>query len=65
MSIIACALSGVSVIFPMIKIVGYLLALAGGIIGIIDLAMNKKEEKHIGSWLAIVVFIIYTILVFA
>lgn len=64
LSIIACVLSGVAFIFPMIIIIGYLLALAGLIVGIIDLAMHKKEEKHIGSWFSIVVFVIYTIIVF-
>lgn len=61
LSTIACALSGVSFIFPMIFIVGYLLALAGFILAAIDFATKKSDEKHGGSWFAIVVFIIYSI----
>ena len=64
LSVIACALAGVSFIFPMVIIIGYLLALSGGIIGIVDLCIKGKEEKHLGSWFAIIVLIIYSFIAF-
>lgn len=65
LSVIACALAGVSFVFPMIIIIGYLLALSGGIIGIIDLSIKEKDKKHLGSWFAIVVLVLWTIVLFS
>ena len=64
LSIIACVFSGVAFIFPMIAIVGWILALVGIIIGFVDLGMKKEDERHLGSYFSIIVFIVYCIILF-
>lgn len=64
LSIIACVFSGVAFIFPMIAIVGWILALTGIIIGVVDLGTKKEGERHLGSYFSIVVFVIYSVIVF-
>ena len=64
LSIIASVFSGVAFIFPMIIIVGWILALAGIIIGFVDLGTKKEGERHLGSYFSIIVFVIYSIMIF-
>ncbi len=64
LSIIACVFSGVAFIFPMIAIVGWILALVGIIIGFVDLGTKKEDERHLGSYFSIIVFIVYCIILF-
>lgn len=65
LSCVACGFASVSVIFPMIIFVGYILSLIGGILGVVDLCMFRKHEKHIGSWFALIVFIVWNVMLFA
>lgn len=64
LSIIACVLSGVAFIFPMIAIIGMMLALAGMIVGLVDIGTGNKEERHLGSYFSIVVFVIYCVVMY-
>lgn len=64
LSIIACVFSGVAGIFPMIAIVGWILALTGMIIGLVDLGVKKPGERHLGSYFSIIVFLLYCIVLF-
>lgn len=64
LSIIASVFSGVAFIFPMIIIIGWILALVGIIIGFVDLGTKKEGERHLGSYFSIIVFVIYSIMIF-
>lgn len=62
LSSIACAFAGVAVIMPIVPILGLLLSFVGMLLGIIDLCLHDKAKKHIGSWFALVVFLIYILI---
>ena len=38
--------------------------LIGLIIGIVDIAVGKKEERHLGSWFAVIFGAVYSVLIF-
>lgn len=61
LSVVACMLTGVALIIPMPLLLSFPLALAGVIIGLIDLAQKKEEFRHLGSLFAVILGIIYVI----
>lgn len=54
LSIISCVFVGVGAIIPLPVIVSFVLILAGVIVGLIDLCINNKSERHIGAWFALI-----------
>ena len=64
MSIVACVMAGVSCLLPPPAIISFPLILAGLIVGLIDLCKYTKNERHIGSWFAMIFGVLALILVF-
>lgn len=64
LSIIACVIAGVAVLFPLPIFLSALMVLVGLIIGLVDIGINEKEKRHLGSWFAIIVCIIEFIFIF-
>lgn len=57
LSVIAAILAGVSFLTPMVMFLSYSLSLAGLIVGLIDIGINKSKTRHLGSIFAIIVFV--------
>ncbi|MDB6458151.1 hypothetical protein PND29_15140 [Blautia wexlerae] len=49
LSVISCILTGVAFILPMPILISFPLALAGAIVGLVDLGTKKEEYRHIGA----------------
>ena len=58
MSVVSCILAGVAFILPMPIILSFPLALAGAIVGLVDIGTKKEEYRHMGAWFGIIVGII-------
>lgn len=57
LSVIAAILAGVSFLIPMVMFLSYSLSLAGLIVGLIDIGVNKDKTRHLGSIFAIIIFV--------
>ena len=55
LSVISCILAGVAFILPLPIILSFPLALAGAIVGLVDIGTKKEEYRHIASWFVIIV----------
>lgn len=55
LSIVSCALTGVSIFFMPILSVG------GIVCGLVDLCISDRSKKHIGSWFGLIMGIIVMI----
>lgn len=62
LSIVAAVLAGVSFCTPMILILSYLLSLAGLIVGLVDIGINRGKTRHLGSIFAIIVFVLILVI---
>lgn len=63
LSVIACVFSGIAILCPLPIFLSLILTLAGLILGLIDLCINNKNERHLGSGFAIIVGIISIVLI--
>lgn len=63
LSVVSCVLVGVAFILPLPIILSFPLALAGAIVGLVDIGTKKEEYRHIGSWFGIIVGIIEVIFI--
>jgi multidrug efflux pump subunit AcrB len=61
LSVISCILAGVAFILPLPIILSFPLALAGAIVGLVDI--GTKKDRHIGSWFGIIVGIIEVVFI--
>ena len=50
-------------ILPLPIILSFPLALAGAIVGLVDIGTKKEEYRHIGSWFGIIVGIIEVVFI--
>lgn len=64
LSIIACVLAGVSMIFPLPIFLSLIMIVASLVIGVIDLCAKDPAQRHIGSWFAIIISALYLFIVF-
>lgn len=63
LSVISCVLAGAAFILPLPIILSFPLALAGAIVGLVDIGTKKEEYRHIGSWFGIIVGIIEVVFI--
>lgn len=63
LSVISCILAGVAFILPLPIILSFPLALAGAIVGLVDIGTKKKEYRHLGAWFGVIVGIIEVIFI--
>lgn len=63
LSVVSCVLVGVAFVLPLPIILSFPLALAGAIVGLVDIGTKKEEYRHIGSWFGIIVGIIEVIFI--
>lgn len=65
LSIISCVFSGAAFILYLPVIISIPMFFIGFLIGLIDIGINNKEKRHLGSYVAIVLsilgFIVYAI----
>lgn len=63
LSITACVLSGVAFILPLPFLVAILLFFLAFLFALIDLGINNKTQRHVGSGVALVFCVLVTILI--
>lgn len=63
LSVISCILAGVAFILPLPIILSFPLALAGAIVGLVDIGTKKEEYRHIGAWFGIIAGVIEVIFI--
>ena len=63
LSVISCILAGVAFILPLPIILSFPLALAGAIVGLVDIGTKKEEYRHLCAWFGIIAGIIEVVFI--